>query len=82
MENIFGKNEGLELHNNEGKLVYRYVVDASGSFKFTYDDFGNTLTYENSDGYSCEYTRDSQGNVLAFENSNGYSYDLSGSTAN
>jgi len=73
MKNVFGKKEDLELYNKEGKIVYRYVICSDGWLnEYTYDSFGNELTYKNSDGYSSEYTRDSKGNKLTYKNSDGH----------
>jgi len=71
MKNVFGKKEDLELYNKEGKIVYKCVIRPDGRLnEYTYDSFGNILTYKESDGYSFECTRDSKGNELTYKDSN------------
>jgi len=47
-------------------------LDSNGYwFKYTRDEEGNILTFEDSDGYWRKWTRDKKGNELTFEDSNG-----------
>jgi YD repeat-containing protein len=72
MKNILGKNENLELFNEQGKKVYDYYKNSNGVWsERTYDEKGNILTYKKSDGYWYEYTYDEKGNELTYKNSNG-----------
>jgi YD repeat-containing protein len=68
--------ENLELFNKAGKKVYDFYKRSDGfSHEYTYDSYGNVLTFKGSNGVSCEYTRDSNGNILTYKNSDGFSYE-------
>lgn len=72
MKNILGTTEDLKLYNKDGKRVYVFKTDLNGySYEFTFDKYGNTLTYRNSKGYSSEFTYDESGNELTYKNSDG-----------
>jgi hypothetical protein len=72
MKNALGKNEDLELFNEQGKKVYEYFTDSSGyGYEHTFDKNGNTLTYKDSHGYWREYTRDENGKELTYKDSDG-----------
>jgi DNA transposition AAA+ family ATPase len=71
MKNIYGKNESLKLYNDKGVCAYEYQKGSYFTYEYTYDDYGNTLTYKNSKGDGFEFTRDSEGKVLTYENSKG-----------
>jgi len=71
MKNVFGKQKELKLYNSKGDLVYEFYKNDDYYWEYTYDDQGNQLTYENSNGYRCEYTYDDQGNQLTYKSSEG-----------
>jgi len=72
MKNALGKNENLNLLNEQGKIVYEYYENSSGYWQeTTYDNNRNELTYKNSNGYWSEYTRDDNGNELTYKDSYG-----------
>ena len=71
MKNIYGKDKNLKICNTNGNCLYEYIKGCSFTYEFTYDDYGNTRTYKNSDGDWCKYTRDSEGKELTYESSNG-----------
>jgi hypothetical protein len=73
MKNALGKNEDLELFNEQGKKVYEYNKGFYGMwYECTYDDNGNVLTYKDSNDGWYEYTRDEKGKELTYKNSVGY----------
>tara|TARA_R110000824_G_scaffold6061_1_gene27840 strand:+ start:169 stop:489 length:321 start_codon:yes stop_codon:yes gene_type:complete len=71
MKNCYGHDENLEICNTNGNRVYEYYKGCSFAYEFTYDDYGNILTYKDSDRDWGKYTRDSEGKELTYENSKG-----------
>ena len=72
MKNILGTTEDLRFYNKDGKRAYGFKTDSNGySYEFTFDKYGNTLTYRNSKGYSYECTRDESGKELTYKDSYG-----------
>ena len=72
MKNILGTTEDLRFYNKDGKRAYGFKTDSNGySYEFTFDKYGNTLTYRNSKGYFYESTYDKNGNELTYKDSKG-----------
>ena len=75
MKNILETQENLTLYNKAGRLVYQFVKGSYCYLEYTYDEFGNVLTYKDSDGFYYKKTYDSNGNTLTYKDSKGYSYE-------
>ena len=71
--NALGAFENLELFDKNGNIVYKFLTYINDYWsKYTYDEKGNELTYENSEDYWWKSTYDEKGNQLTYEDSKGY----------
>jgi hypothetical protein len=49
--NALGAFESLELFDKNGNIVYKFLTNSKGDWsKYTYDEKGNKVTYEDSNG--------------------------------
>jgi YD repeat-containing protein len=64
------------LKDNECELVLSKLFNQPVTIKgnYVYNNQGNEIYYENSDGYWIKYEYDANGNEIYRENSNGYWY--------
>jgi hypothetical protein len=69
--NALGAFENLELFDKNGNVVYKFLTYNSEDcwIKFTYNENGNQLTFEDSTDYWSKRTYDEKGNELTFEDS-------------
>ena len=59
-------------YKNSDVLAYHKYESNGILCEYTYDTYGNRITYKGSNGYSFDCSRDKNGNVIAYKNSNGY----------
>lgn len=64
--------ETIYYHRNSDVIAFERIEYKDGSWSDrTYDEWGNILTYKNSNGNWYERTYDERGNDLTLKNSNG-----------
>ena len=71
-EYLKSEDKEIRLYHKNGEMRIEYL-EASKVYwlESSYDDYGNKLTYKNSNGYWRESTYDDNGNELTFKNSEG-----------
>ena|SRR6056297_3400977 len=59
-------------YKNSDVLAYHKYESNGILCEYTYDTYGNRITYKGSNGYSFDCSRDKNGNVIAYKDSDGY----------
>ena len=68
----------LKAYHKHSDVVAYHKYEYNGVLhEYTYDENGNILTYQNSNGFSYDCTLDENSNEIAFKNSNGF-YQVKG----
>ena len=61
-------------YKNSDVLAYHKYESNGILCEYTYDTYGNKITYKGSDGFSYKCTYDKNGNKTSYEDSIGFSY--------
>ena len=61
-------------YKNSDVVAYRKYESNDILCEYTYDTYGNKITYKGSDGFSYKCTYDKNGNQTSYEDSTGFSY--------